>query len=74
MGGGQCGNKKDFTEHNVKNANVVTKIIEGNKILGRKIYAEVPTRVEYELSSIGYLLKPVIIELENWVKKHKEIR
>lgn len=39
------------------------KKIEENKVLIRKIYAEVPPRVEYELTRIAYQLKPVIKEL-----------
>lgn len=45
--------------------------LEENKIVKRTVYAEVPPRVEYELTSIGYELKPIIKELENWGKKHK---
>jgi DNA-binding HxlR family transcriptional regulator len=39
----------------------------------RTVYAEVPPRVDYELSPIGYELKPIIQELEKWGKKHKAI-
>lgn len=49
------------------------KKLEKNKVLTRKIYAEVPPRVEYELTSIGYELKPVITELEIWAEKHKKM-
>lgn len=45
--------------------------LEENKIVKRTVYAEVPPRVEYELTSIGYELKPIIKELEQWGKKHK---
>ncbi|KEO75616.1 winged helix-turn-helix transcriptional regulator [Anditalea andensis] len=48
--------------------------LEKNKVLTRKIYAEVPPRVEYELTAIGYELKPIIIELEKWGEKHKELK
>lgn len=47
--------------------------LEENKIVKRTIYAEVPPKVEYELTEIGIELKPVILELEKWGKKHKEI-
>ncbi|MCL6220905.1 winged helix-turn-helix transcriptional regulator [Zunongwangia pacifica] len=46
--------------------------LERNKILKRTVYPEVPPRVEYELTSIGNELKPVIKELERWGAKHKE--
>jgi len=45
--------------------------LEKDRIVKRTVYAEVPPRVEYELTSIGYELKPIIKELEKWDKKHK---
>lgn len=47
--------------------------LEENKIVKRTVYAEVPPRVEYELSPIGCELKPIINELEKWGKKHKKL-
>ena len=47
--------------------------LEENKIISRTVYAEVPPRVEYELTSIGYALKPVIKELEVWGVRHKRL-
>lgn len=48
--------------------------LETNKIVQRTIYAEVPPRVEYELTQIGYELKPVIKQLEKWGEKHKSLK
>ncbi|KAA6438339.1 helix-turn-helix transcriptional regulator [Dyadobacter flavalbus] len=47
--------------------------LEANHIVKRTVYAEVPPRVEYELTPIGYDLKPVIKELEKWGEKHKNL-
>ncbi|WP_345989734.1 helix-turn-helix domain-containing protein [Chryseobacterium sp. Chry.R1] len=47
--------------------------LEENKIITRTVFAEVPPRVEYELTAIGYKLKPIIKELEQWGTEHKEI-
>ena len=47
--------------------------LEENMIITRTVYAEVPPRVEYELTPIGYALKPVIKELENWGDCHKKL-
>ncbi|WP_293303668.1 winged helix-turn-helix transcriptional regulator [Pedobacter sp. UBA5917] len=47
--------------------------LEENKIIKRTVYAEVPPKVEYELTSIGYELKPIIKMLENWGEKHKAL-
>ncbi|WP_267405265.1 MULTISPECIES: winged helix-turn-helix transcriptional regulator [unclassified Chryseobacterium] len=46
--------------------------LEDDKIVTRTVYAEVPPRVEYELTEVGYQLKPIIDELEKWGKLHKE--
>lgn len=47
--------------------------LEENRIIKRTVYAEVPPKVEYELTPIGYELKPVIEQLENWGNKHKNL-
>lgn len=47
--------------------------LEEDRIITRTVYAEVPPRVEYELTEIGYKLKPIILEFEIWGKEHKEI-
>lgn len=46
--------------------------LEDNKVISRSVYAEVPLRVEYELTSIGYELAPIIQMLESWGDKHKQ--
>ena len=48
--------------------------LEANKIVKRVVYAEVPPRVEYELTPIGYELKAVIQHLEKWGEKHKNLQ
>jgi len=47
--------------------------LEENKIITRRIYAEVPPRVEYELTQIGRDLNPILKLLENWGEKHKAL-
>ena len=47
--------------------------LEAHKLVRRTVYAEVPPRVEYELTPIGYELKPIIAELEMWGTKHKAL-
>lgn len=48
--------------------------LEENKIVARTVYAEVPLRVEYKLTQIGYELEPVIRQLEKWGEKHKNLK
>lgn len=45
--------------------------MEENQLVKRTIYAQVPPRVEYELTAIGQELKPIIEQLDQWGKKHK---
>ncbi|QEH41999.1 helix-turn-helix domain-containing protein [Chitinophaga sp. XS-30] len=47
--------------------------LEEHKIVKRTVYAEVPPRVEYELTPIGYQLKPIIRQLEKWGEQHKKL-
>lgn len=40
--------------------------LEVDRIITRKVYAEVPPKVEYSLTEIGYALKPILEELKSW--------
>ena len=40
--------------------------LEADEIVKRTVFAEVPVRVEYELSAYGRTLSRVMDELENW--------
>jgi len=48
--------------------------LEENKIVIRTVHAGVPPKVEYELTPIGYELKPIIKQLEIWGEKHKNLK
>jgi DNA-binding HxlR family transcriptional regulator len=48
--------------------------LEENKLLTRTIYPEVPLKVEYELTPIGYELNPIIQQLDKWAQKHKQLK
>lgn len=45
--------------------------MEANKIVKRTVYAEVPPRVEYELTEIGQKLTPIMKQLEEWGRQQK---
>jgi DNA-binding HxlR family transcriptional regulator len=45
--------------------------LEEDGILVRKIYAEVPPRVEYSLSDLGESLRPIIEVMEKWGRSYK---
>ena len=46
--------------------------MESDGLLERTVYAEVPPRVEYNLTDLGMSLKPVLDSLEGWGIKYKE--
>ncbi len=46
--------------------------LEEDGLVSRKIYAEVPPRVEYSLTPLGETLIPVLEKLEEWAKEHSD--
>lgn len=44
--------------------------LEASGLVRRTVYAEVPPRVEYELTERGRTLQPVIASLEQWGREH----
>lgn len=45
--------------------------MENDGLVIRTVYAEVPPRVEYQLSDLGWSLKPIIDSLELWGYNYK---
>ena len=45
--------------------------MEESGLLTRKVYAEVPPRVEYTLTELGYSLKPVLDAMRAWGEGYK---
>ena len=45
--------------------------MEASGLVSRRVYAEVPPRVEYTLTELGYSLKPVLDALWNWGEEYK---
>ena len=45
--------------------------MEANKIINRKIYAEIPPRVEYSLTKKGESLLPIFKSLAEWGSIHQ---
>ena len=45
--------------------------MEDDGLIHRKVYAEVPPRVEYSLTDTGQSLKPVIDAMWNWGEGYK---
>ena len=45
--------------------------MEDSGLLTRKVYAEVPPRVEYTLTETGYSLKPILDAMVTWGTEYK---
>ena len=46
--------------------------MEEKGLLTRKVYAEVPPRVEYTLTELGYSLQPVLEAMRDWGEAYKK--
>jgi len=51
---------------------VTLKRLEENKVISRKVYAEVPPRVEYRLTAFGKQVAEKVMELSDFVVDHYE--
>ncbi len=70
---------KRFGELKKSIGNVSQKVLTANLrsmeesgLLTRKVYAEVPPRVEYTLTETGYSLKPVLDAMVAWGLEYKK--
>lgn len=48
------------------------RTLEADGLVSRKVYAEVPPRVEYHLTDRAHSLFPIINQLIQWAKEHME--
>lgn len=47
--------------------------MEASGLVNRKVYAEVPPKVEYSLTELGQSLKPILDAMWNWGEAYKEL-
>ena len=47
--------------------------LESHGLVKRTIYAEVPPRVEYELTPVAHDLRPVFDEIHRWADQHADM-
>lgn len=62
--------KKLIPECSLKMFNDNLKELEKEGIIERKVFAEVPPRVEYKVSNYGLSLLPIVNTLRNWGVHH----
>lgn len=48
------------------------RMLEENGILVRHVYAQIPPRVDYTLTNLGYNLRPVIDSMVAWAEQYRE--
>ena len=46
------------------------RTLEADGLVSRKVYPEVPPKVEYSLTETGLSLVPFIVQLTEWAQKH----
>lgn len=46
------------------------RTLEADELVSRKVYPEVPPKVEYSLTETGLSLVPFIVQLTEWAQKH----
>lgn len=46
--------------------------MESSGFIERKVYAEVPPKVEYSLTDTGLSLKPILDSMVNWGNEYRE--
>ena len=48
--------------------------LESDGIVERTVHAEVPPRVDYELTELGMTLKPVLLAMRTWGMRYAELQ
>jgi DNA-binding HxlR family transcriptional regulator len=65
--------KKNFSQISERMLTLQLRELEADGMLTRTVFAEVPPRVEYELTAIGKALVPICLELSDWGTKHRAL-
>ena len=65
--------KRNISQISERMLTLQLRELEEDGILKRTVFAEVPPRVEYELTAIGKELVPICLELSSWGTKHRTL-
>lgn len=63
--------KAVFCSQKVLTSNL--KELESDSIISRKVYAQIPPKVEYSLTEIGLTLKPLVEDMAKWGEYYKNL-
>lgn len=64
--------KRDLSGISQKVLTDSLRSMEGDGIITRTVYPEVPPRVEYALTETGYSLKPILDAMVEWGTEYKK--
>ena len=64
--------KKSVGNVSQKVLNAQLRAMEESGLVNRKVYAEVPPRVEYSLTELGKSLKPILDSMRAWGEAYKD--
>lgn len=62
--------RRHMTDCSQKMLSATLKNLEHSNLVNRKVYAQVPPRVEYSLTDTGRSLMPALYNLIEWAKLH----
>ena len=65
--------KRNISQISERMLTLQLRELEEDGILKRTVFAEVPPRVEYELTAIGIALVPICLKLSNWGTEHRAL-
>lgn len=63
--------KKSITGVSQKVLTAQLRDMENSGLVDRTVYPEVPPRVEYSLTELGFSLKPVLDAMQQWGEEYK---
>ena len=66
-------NEANYSGHQQKVLTDNLRELERDELIVRKVYAEIPPRVEYSLSEMGKTLKPVFDAMQSWGENYQAI-
>ena len=69
----RCGELKKSIGHvSQKVLTAQLRQMEQSGLVNRKVYAEVPPKVEYSLTDVGYSLKPILDAMWTWGEEYQK--